>query len=81
MKPSKYLEGQRDRLEQVALAYARMKLFGITLEKDGSSSICNMNDAKMYAEYQLKNLGMEAERLLHELSATELPPRKPEVIL
>lgn len=71
----KYIEGTRQRLEEAALNYARMKTMGLHLE-NGCLCVVSGSDRQNYVDMFLRNLLVEAEHLLAELTMTPLPSRK-----
>lgn len=75
-KHLKYLEGARQRLEESALQYARMKTMGMYLES-GRHVIVSANDRQMYEDNFASELHRLAVQLLAELASAPLPARKP----
>lgn len=75
---SKYLEGARQKLEEAALNYARMKASGHYLERRSGESfivrVCG-SDRDSYLDMFTKNTLMASCDLLDEMMAADLPKR------
>ena len=73
---TKLTERAREKLEQCALEYARLKTLGIEINKDGAIIVYNRQDANDMLGIFLQRLGQVAIDLHTEISLTPLPKRK-----
>lgn len=72
----KYLEGSRRKLEEKALAYARMKFLGEYISNEGNRCKICMSDHEHQISFYKDLLAYAAEDLFTEISMIPLPERK-----
>jgi hypothetical protein len=72
----RHIEAARQKLEEAALQFARVKTLDIYLDTNGGIVSYCLTDREMYLKHHASVLQQAAVRLLTEMTLAPLPPRR-----